>query len=174
MVTSTEAEALFPAWRHHYLFSIFLSRLYFFFRHAFSYRKPRVRRRLGAKAVPLLAILLVAAWTTVLAVVLCLLVLPFLLGRGVFLLLHLPPQWTHDTASFSVGLTVLKVRACLQLVFARGKKGKEKVYWEKRLSFLWGAPFNHPSSFPFFACFSLSFLFFVWNFVGSLLTSIDR
>lgn len=69
--------------------------------------------------MPLLAILLVAAWTTVLAVVLFLLVLPFLLGRGVFLLLHLPPQWTHDTASFSVGLTVLKVKACLQLVFAR-------------------------------------------------------
>ena len=59
--------------------------------------------------MPLLTALVVAAWATVLAVALCLVVLPFLLGRAVFLLLHLPPEWTHDTASFSVGLTVLKV-----------------------------------------------------------------
>lgn len=70
------------------------------------------RRRHGVRAVPLLALLLAMAWTTILAGVLSLVLLPFLLGRAVFALLHLPPEWTHDTANFSVGLTVLKVRAC--------------------------------------------------------------
>lgn len=69
------------------------------------------RRRHGMRAVPLVALLLAMAWTTILASVLSLVLLPFLLGRAVFALLHLPPEWTHDTASFSVGLTVLKVRA---------------------------------------------------------------
>lgn len=67
------------------------------------------RRRHGARAVPLVGILLVAAWATVLAAALCLVVLPFLLGRMLFVLLHLPKRWTHDTASFSVGLVALKV-----------------------------------------------------------------
>ena len=57
-----------------------------------------------------MALLLLAAWITVLAAALCLVVLPFLLGRLVFSLAHLPSYWTHDTASFAVGLTLLKVR----------------------------------------------------------------
>lgn len=68
------------------------------------------RRRHGARTVPLMALLLLAAWVTVLAAALCLVVLPFLLGRLVFSLAHLPSYWTHDTASFAVGLTLLKVR----------------------------------------------------------------
>ncbi|CAN0550112.1 unnamed protein product, partial [Laminaria digitata] len=51
-------------------------------------------------------VLLVAAWATVLATAMCLVVLPFLLGRTVFALLHLPIRWTHDTATFAVGLAV--------------------------------------------------------------------
>ncbi|CAN0103793.1 unnamed protein product, partial [Scytosiphon promiscuus] len=66
------------------------------------------RRRHGARAVPLVSMLLLGAWATVLAATLCLVVLPFLLGRVVFSLVHLPRQWTHDTASFAVGLTILK------------------------------------------------------------------
>lgn len=60
-----------------------------------------------------MAVLLLAAWLTVLVATLCLVVLPFLLGRLVFSLVHLPTQWTHDTASFAVGLTFLKVRSCV-------------------------------------------------------------
>ncbi|CAN0372517.1 unnamed protein product, partial [Ectocarpus sp. 12 AP-2014] len=66
------------------------------------------RRRHGARAVPLVAVLLLAAWATVLVAALCLVVLPFLLGRLLFSLIHLPRRWTHDTASFVVGLTLLK------------------------------------------------------------------
>ncbi|CAM9377016.1 unnamed protein product, partial [Ectocarpus sp. 13 AM-2016] len=66
------------------------------------------RRRHGARAVPLVAVLLLAAWATVLVAALCLVVLPFLLGRLLFSLIHLPRRWTHDTASFAVGLTLLK------------------------------------------------------------------
>ncbi|CBN76770.1 conserved unknown protein [Ectocarpus siliculosus] len=72
------------------------------------------RRRHGARAVPLVAVLLLAAWATVLVAALCLVVLPFLLGRLLFSLIHLPRRWTHDTASFAVGLTLLKA-ALLQV-----------------------------------------------------------
>lgn len=75
-----------------------------------------IRRRHGARAVPLVAVLLLAAWATVLVAALCLVVLPFLLGRQLFSLIHLPKRWTHDTASFAVGLTLLKVCLVVAMV----------------------------------------------------------
>lgn len=95
-----------------------------------------VRRRHGARAVPLVAVLLLAAWATVLVAALCLVVLPFLLGRLLFSLIHLPRRWTHDTASFAVGLTLLKV--CQVVAMLSGRAGLVRTVVRVRASLVWG------------------------------------
>ncbi|CAM9715587.1 unnamed protein product, partial [Phaeothamnion confervicola] len=66
------------------------------------------RRLPPGDAIPRLAALLLLAWASILVVSLAVLLLPSVLGRRAFALLHMPPRWSHDPFAFAVGAALCR------------------------------------------------------------------